>query len=151
MTDLRRRRAFAVLCAVAFVGGVARSSAASVVVVTDLGDSGAPGQLRTLINAAAPGDTIIVPPGTIMLSGAPGDNANVSGDLDVHKALTVVGAGASLTNILIPHTDRVLDVHADGDLVLSGVTRPDDPRIAALARPADRPQRTQLWHCATAR
>jgi hypothetical protein len=90
--------------------------------------------LRTLINAAAPGDTIIVPPGTILLSGAPGDNANVSGDLDVHKALTVVGAGASLTNILIPHTDRVLDVHADGDLVLSGVTLGDgavDPATAA--------------------
>jgi hypothetical protein len=29
--------------------------------VTDFGDTGAPGQLRTPINAAAPDDTIVIP------------------------------------------------------------------------------------------
>jgi hypothetical protein len=44
--------------------------------VTDFGDSGAPGQLRTLINAAAPGDTIVVPAGTITLSGPAGTSTS---------------------------------------------------------------------------
>src|SRR5262245_13673865 len=99
--------------AVVLVLAAARTSGASVLVVTDFGDTGAPGQLRTLINAATPGDTIVVPPGTIVLSGAGGEDANASGDLDVHKALTIVGAGSALTTIRTPFTDRVLEVHAD--------------------------------------
>ena len=124
MTGTRSPIAVAILFGLALVAAPA-VSAASVHVVTDLGDTGAPGQLRTVINAAAPGDTIVVPPGTIVLAGAAGDDANASGDLDIHKALTVVGAGATLTTILIPHTDRLLDVHAAGNLVLSGVTLAD--------------------------
>ena len=33
---------------------------AATLTVTDFGDSGAPGQLRTLINQAEPGDTIVI-------------------------------------------------------------------------------------------
>jgi hypothetical protein len=111
--------------AVAVLLAAAYPNAASVLVVTDFGDSGAPGQLRTLINAAAPGDTIVVPPGTIVLTGTAGEDANARGDLDIHKALTVVGAGAALTAIRSAGADRVLDVHADGNLVLSGVALAD--------------------------
>src|SRR5262249_50579535 len=125
MIDIRQRASAIVVAAVVLVGAAARPSGASVLVVTDLGDTGAPGQLRTLINAAAAGDTIVVPPGTIALSGAAGEDANATGDLDIHKALTIVGAGAALPAIRIAHTDRVLDVHADGRLVLSGVTLAD--------------------------
>jgi hypothetical protein len=132
MNSLYPRIGVAIL--VAFALAVApRSSAASVLVVSDLGDTGAPGQLRTLINAAAPGDTIVVPPGTIELTGAAGDDMNASGDLDIRKPLTIVGAGAALTAIVIKHTDRLVDVHAPGNLVLSGVTLADgavDPAIA---------------------
>lgn len=133
MIDLRPRIGVAILVAVALAIGP-RASAASVLVVTDLGDTGAPGQLRTLINAAAPGDTIVVPPGTIVLTGAAGEDANASGDLDIRKELTIVGAGAALTAIVIKRTDRLVDVHAAGNLVLSGVTLADgavDPATAA--------------------
>ena len=124
--------ALVLVLAVALAGSV-RASAASVLVVSDLGDSGAPGQLRTLINAAAPGDTIVVPPGTIVLTGASGEDANAKGDLDIHKALTIVGAGAALTAIRNTHADRVLEVHADGSLVLSGVTLGDGSVDAVTA------------------
>src|ERR1044072_685189 len=103
MTGARSLLGVAVLCVFSLLTA-ARLSAASILVVTDLGDTGAPGQLRTLINTAASGDTIVVPPGTIVLSGAAGDDANASGDLDIHRTLTVVGAGASLTRVLINHT-----------------------------------------------
>jgi hypothetical protein len=52
--------------------GWASPSVAATLTVTDFGDSGAPGQLRTLIDAAASGDTIVIPAGTIMLTGAAG-------------------------------------------------------------------------------
>src|SRR5512146_3318326 len=67
--------------------------------VTNFGDNGSAGQLRTLMNAAASGDTIIIPAGTIILTGAPNEDANRSGDLDVLKDLTIQGAGAGATII----------------------------------------------------
>lgn len=51
--------------------------------VTDLGDNGAAGQLRTLITGAASGDTIGIPPGTITLT---------AGQLQVSKDLVILGA-----------------------------------------------------------
>lgn len=98
------------------------SAAAAVHVVTSFGDSGAAGQLRALINAAVPGDTILIPPGTIVLSGPALENANAGGDLDINKALTIVGAGAGLTVIDANGIDRAFHVLAGGHLVLSGVT-----------------------------
>jgi hypothetical protein len=132
MTGSRSLVVVAIICAFSLLAA-ASPSAASILVVSDLGDTGAPGQLRTLINAAASGDTIVVPPGTIVLSGAAGDDMNASGDLDIRTTLTIVGAGAALTNILINHTDRLLDVHAAGNLVLSGVTLGDGAVDAATA------------------
>ena len=99
------------VCLLAAVPGTA---SAAVHVVSDFGDSGAAGQLRTLINGAAPGDTIVIPPGTIVLTAA-------GGDLDINKQLTIVGSGADLTIIDANHVDRVMEVTAAGDVVLSGV------------------------------
>jgi hypothetical protein len=53
--------------------------------VTDFGDSGASGKLRTLITQAASGDTIVIPAGTITLTGAAGEDANASGEPDILK------------------------------------------------------------------
>lgn len=95
---------------------------AATLIVTDLGDGGAPGQLRTLINQAAPGDTIVIPAGTITLTGAAGENANASGDLDILKSLTIQGAGPDVTIIDGGGLDRVFEVVASATVTLSGMT-----------------------------
>lgn len=62
-----------------------------------------------LVNASTENDTIVLPAGTYVLSGAPGDNANISGDLDITKSvgnLTILGAGRGVT-VLRCTTDRV--------------------------------------------
>ena len=95
---------------------------AATFVVSDFGDSGAPGQLRSLITAAAAGDTILVPPATIVLTGAPGDNANASGDLDILKDLTIVGAGPELTVIDAGGVDRVFQIQTGVTVTIAGLT-----------------------------
>jgi len=70
--------------------------AAATLTVTNFGDSGAPGQLRTLLDAAAPGDTIVIPAGTITLTG-PADASG--GGLPITKTVTIQGAGPGLTII----------------------------------------------------
>lgn len=99
-----------------------QAGAAAVHTVTDFGDSGAPGQLRTLITLAAPGDTILIPPGTIVLGGPANESANAGGDLDVNKLLTIVGSGADLTVIDANSFDRGIQIFGAGHLVLSGIT-----------------------------
>jgi len=113
MARKQRVRLSLLTCLLAAAPGTA---AATVHVVSDFGDSSAGGQLRTLIIAAAPGDTIVIPPGTIVLTAAAG------GDLDINTQLTIVGSGADHTIIDANGVDRVMDVAAAGDVVLSGVT-----------------------------
>jgi hypothetical protein len=70
---MRIDRSFRALIHLAFAGAVLAVPVrlfAATSVVTDFGDSGAAGQLRTLINAAVAGDTIVIPPGTVV--SAPG-------------------------------------------------------------------------------
>ena len=62
-----------------------RGVLAAIGIVTDLGDNGAPGQLRFEITAAASGDTIVIPAGTIMLTGSADEDANASGEPDILK------------------------------------------------------------------
>jgi hypothetical protein len=90
--------------------------------VTDLGDTGAPGQLRTLINAASPGDTIEIPTGTITLAGFADEDANTGGDLDIGLDLTIAGAGPANTVIDGANNDRVFDVFSPATVTISGLT-----------------------------
>jgi hypothetical protein len=100
---------------------------AAVLTVTDCGDTapgGAPGQLRRLINDAAPGDVIDVPACLIVATGALGEDANAGGDFDIAKDLTIRGAGARRTIIQgasVPGVggDRVFDVFAPAVVTLS--------------------------------
>lgn len=74
-------------------------------------------------NATAGADTISVPAGHYTLTGAAGENAAASGDLDITEALTVNGAGASATSIDGGGTDRIFDILAPAaTATLSGMT-----------------------------
>ncbi len=92
-------------------------ASAATLTVTDCGDTtpgGGPGQLRTLITAAASGDTIVVPACTITLTGAAGDDANLTGDLDINQSLTIQGAGAGQTILDGGGLDRVFEINPPG-------------------------------------
>lgn len=92
-------------------------------------DAGGNVSLRAAImesNALAGDDTIVVPAGTYILTlGGVGDNASVSGDLDIAEstgALTIVGAGAGLTIIDAQSLERVFHILGGATLNLQGVT-----------------------------
>ncbi len=110
------------LTGLVLVLGLAVPGWTAVHTVTNFGDSGAAGQLRTLINAAAAGDTILVLPGTIVLTGAAAEDLDASGDLDINKDLTIVGAGPELTVLDASGVDRVLHVPGPATVVVSGLT-----------------------------
>src|SRR5205807_4928167 len=69
-------------------------------------------------------DTIVLPHGIYTLSIAgTGENASLSGDLDVTKSLTIQGAGASTTIVDANHIDRVFEViGAANTSTLAGMT-----------------------------
>ena len=67
-------------------------------------------------------DTIQVPAGTYVLSGAASENGNATGDLDILSTLTIAGAGSGATTIDANQVDRVLDVGPTGVTTISGVT-----------------------------
>jgi hypothetical protein len=121
-----RHAALPAVLLLSLVTAVAAPSAlAGEVTVTDLGDQplDQPGQLRTLIRAAQNGDVIRVGEGTVSLVLAGQDEEfAASGDLDVTKNLTIVGAGAGLTIIDAAGKDRVFDVRPNVTLTLIGLT-----------------------------
>src|SRR3990172_2888761 len=97
---------------------------AAIRTVTNFGDTtpgGASGQLRFEINEAALGDTIVIPAETITVTGAAGEDANASGDLDITKNLTIQGAGPGATIIDGGGIDRVFEIFA-GTVTISGMT-----------------------------
>ena len=75
-------------------------------------------------------DTINVPVGTYTITGAANDDANLSGDLDITKAVTIIGAGAGATVIQAgtagPPTpngiDRVFHVTANVPVTFDSLT-----------------------------
>jgi|GEM_PF-2166423 len=67
-------------------------------------------------------DLIVLPPGIFRLSrGAPGEDENRGGDLDVLRDVTLRGAGSDRT-VIVAVRDRVLDVYGPGVVVVEGVT-----------------------------
>lgn len=80
-------------------------------------DAGGACTLRAAVqetNALAGADRITLPAGryVLALAGA-GEDAGASGDLDVHDALSLVGAGVEATFIDGNAADTVIDLHAD--------------------------------------
>ncbi|MGD8472960.1 MAG: choice-of-anchor Q domain-containing protein [Anaerolineae bacterium] len=76
-------------------------------------------------NAAA--NTITLPANTYTLTGAAGEDSNVSGDLDIEGTLTINGAGAATTIIQAGTdasngVDRVLELRSNAVVEINGVT-----------------------------
>ena len=112
VTPLRRLR-FACLILFAAALLTAQPAAAAIHVVTDLGDSGGPGQLRDIIAASVAGDTILVPAGTIVLA---------DGQLVIDKDLVIIGASRFLTVIDGAGLGRVFHVTSTAHAAISGLT-----------------------------
>ena len=98
---------------------------AAVIHVTTTNDKVA-GSLRAAITTAnknSEKDTIYLPAGTYLLTGAPGEDANASGDLDFNSAhnITIIGDGRNVTIIDGNHVDRVLHI-LKGNVSITGVT-----------------------------
>ena len=99
-----------------------------------LGSAGPDGfiSLREAIiatNNTAGADTILLPPGTFTIAiGGRGENAAVTGDLDITDSLTITGAGSGSSVIDANGLDRVFDVRSGATTQISGVTiREGDP------------------------
>ncbi|MBI4896744.1 MAG: right-handed parallel beta-helix repeat-containing protein [Actinobacteria bacterium] len=71
----------------------------------------------------APGSTINIPAGTYTLTiNTPGDDLNMSGDLDVFQSTTITGAGAATTIIQADgRADRVFDFHLGNPSAVSSI------------------------------
>ena len=93
----------------------------------------------TAANAAAGSDNISLPAGTYTLTGAAGDDANVSGDLDVTTAtLAINGAGVGTTVIDGGGIESVFDVKdAVGTFAVTDVTVRNGGDEGVLAGAAD--------------
>lgn len=73
-------------------------------------------------NASGGLDVIIVPPGTFTLTiGGTGEDAALTGDLDLRETVAIYGAGADLTIIDAGQIDRVFEV-VTGDAYLDSLT-----------------------------
>jgi hypothetical protein len=84
--------------------------------------------LRAAIDGAGTGAVLVLPDGcTITLTGAPGEENNQSGDLDVNvntaaTSLAIQGAGPGRTTIDGGGIDRVIDIFAGKSLTLRHLT-----------------------------
>ncbi|MCB9896013.1 MAG: hypothetical protein H6839_16385 [Planctomycetes bacterium] len=77
------------------------------------------------VNASATNDRIFLPAGTITLDAGRLDNANVSGDLDITKAigtLEIIGAGQTTTILDGNGLDRVFHINAASSVDISNLT-----------------------------
>ncbi|MGH7267231.1 MAG: choice-of-anchor Q domain-containing protein [Candidatus Rokuibacteriota bacterium] len=139
---MRRTRRLAAIAILTLVSLAATGEAATIHVTTTAdvldGVDGACSLREAILNAnanivssascpageAAPAvDTIVLPAGTYVLAiPGPGEDASATGDLDVLDHLVIQGAGAAVTILDGNQLDRVLDVLADANLDVSGVT-----------------------------
>ena len=125
---MKNRLRIRMILIVLLVMGAWTVSQAAEIKVTTTQDN-VPGSLRAAISTAnnnGQSDTITLPAGTYILSGAAGDNNNLSGDLDIDTihSITIKGAGRETTIIDGNKTDRVLHV-LRGTVSISGVTIED--------------------------
>jgi hypothetical protein len=116
-----------ILIVLLVIGSWTVSQAAEINVTTT--QDNVPGSLRAAISTAnnnGESDTITLPAGTYILSGAAGDDSNLSGDLDIDTghSITIKGAGRETTIIDGNKTDRVLHI-LRGTVSISGVTIQD--------------------------
>lgn len=127
-----RRGAWRLITLFAVLAAIVTASpglvAAKTLVVTDSGDGGKPGQLRTLVAEAADGDEIVIPDGMLI--------DLFEGQITITKKLTIRSATAGdnpasrLPVISGGFADRVF--HIDGDVVLFGFDIVDgNPRAVA--------------------
>lgn len=73
--------------------------------------------------AGSGADTLLLPAGHYALSIAgPGEDANLTGDLDLLGDLVITGAGAASTTVDANGLDRALHVHGPGPVEITGVT-----------------------------
>lgn len=132
----RRRRAALVPACLAVLGLPALAHANNVTVTTTADVVAADGacslrealrvvdrgeQVADCTSIADPEPIVTLPAGTFTLTGAPGDDANASGDLDITYTLTLRGAGPELTILDAAGADRVIDSTAPA-LSLVGLT-----------------------------
>jgi FG-GAP-like repeat len=115
MATTREGRAALVVGVVVAALVVPHPVAATVYAVTNFGDTGGFGQLRTLVNAAVDGDVIFIPPGTITLTTVAG------GTISIVKSLTIQGAGAPRTIVDGGGIAGVFTTFS-ADIVISGLT-----------------------------
>ena len=89
-------------------------------------DGGGNATLRAAImeaNALAGDDTIQLSPGNYGLSLAgTGEDATLTGDLDITSNITIVGFGQGVTTIDANSLDRIFEVFAGASLILQGLT-----------------------------
>ncbi|MBI5814679.1 MAG: choice-of-anchor D domain-containing protein [Nitrospinae bacterium] len=71
------------------------------------------------VNMGLGGHTIVIPAGTYTITGASGDDLNVSGDYDISDSVTITGSGAILDGGGI---DRVLHITGAYVVSITGVT-----------------------------
>jgi len=108
----------------------ARAAEIPVTITADVVAAGGGCSLREAVTAAntdsAPAsgctagsgpDTILLGAGTYVLSGAAGEDTNMSGDLDIKADTIIDGAGDGNTIIDADHIDRVFDINNSGNQI----------------------------------
>jgi len=125
-------RAFLLLIAMVVAGSLASVDAAVITVTTTIDEndgscSDGDCSLRDAVNIALAGDSISLQPGqTYLLAIPPGGEDDyfgydgTVGDLDITRALTIQGNGATISSFGI--SNRVFHVNGTGNLTLSNLT-----------------------------
>ncbi|MGH7264762.1 MAG: right-handed parallel beta-helix repeat-containing protein [Candidatus Rokuibacteriota bacterium] len=81
-----------------------------------------PEALRALMAGAVDGDVLLLPACTITVTGAAGDDANVSGDFDIATSITLQGVGPDATILDGGGLERVLDIRPGAAVVVADLT-----------------------------